>query len=204
MAARSPLLTARVLGLLLAGAVFFFASPGLTASPSPEQEKKESKKESDAEGPDASDKDAAKKKTTPVTKKKPRVFSNADLAKYAKKPATPAQPQGVRPSIAPADPVSPEGRSPRITVPADDLENASVPDLEARRQELTELVSFLEKKVAWLKNPFLPRPEPPYGEELLDPSLSGGQEYQLSRSRIVTVRGRLQKVERLLSAANTP
>ena len=131
---------------------------------------------------------------------KPRVFTNADLEKYSK----PSKGRKVvrTPPVAalpPQEEVAPV--PPRSSLPVEDLlDAASLPDLEERQQELQELLAYLQAKVAWIKNPFLPQPIPPAGETLLDPSLGGGQELELTRSRAFAVETRLGKVRALIQA----
>ena len=195
----------RTLGLCLAGAIVFWMAPALTASPvpAPEEEKteaKDSKKKEESQGDEA----AAEKKAAPAAPKKPRVITNADLAKYAKKSS--AAPRVARtgspasPVLATPDQPAAPGPGVRIRLPGDDLDSATLPELETMRDELASLLRYLEVKFAWFRNPLLPAPDPPHGEEFLDPELSAAQDRELTRTRILSVRGRLQKAEALLAS----
>jgi len=148
-------------------------------------------------GDDGQDKDekASSSKTS-----KPRVITNADLEKYSKggkgrrvvqKTAVVPLPLQEEIAVAP----------PRSSLPPEDLlDAATLPDLEERRQELETLLTYLKAKEAWIKNPLLPQPIPPAGEKLLDPSLGGGQELLVTRSRAFAVETRLGKIRALLQA----
>ncbi len=195
---------AGILMLVVAG---WMAGPAAALGDEEKEKKSEPKtstKEA-SESKEAESKEAEAKESE--ARKKPRVFTNADLAKYAKKSTAKRQVSGKPQALAPPMPppaADPGTARPRVNLPVDRLETMSLPDLETRRRELAELLTYLEKKVSWFKNPLQRPPEPPYGEELLDPTLSGGQEFQLTRTRIVAVRGRLQKVESLIHATSGP
>jgi hypothetical protein len=172
--------------LLLTGVLLL----GLSSSPwarAPEQEKKEEARK------------ASDEKAKPA---KPRVITNADLEKYAKRnkqaPRVQTPPRPAAPPVeGPAEPPAP--RTPGLP-PEELLEAASLPELEDREQELATLVDYLKAKEAWLKNPFLPRPTPPPGEVLLTEGVSGADELQRTRTRIFATEGRLQKVRVLIQA----
>jgi hypothetical protein len=124
----------------------------------------------------------------------PRVITNDDLKKYgsgsnAGVPVPPTRPVPLPRPKRPEEPV--------IEVqPEDRLEDAPRPELEARQLELESLLAYLEAKLGWMKNPFLRRPTPPEGEVILDPALSGKQEWDRTYERAQDTRERLERLRR--------
>jgi hypothetical protein len=157
-----------------------------------------------AQEKDKQEKAEEAKKKESAAKKKPRVITNADLEKYGKRPR-PGQRTIVRPAPAVPLPADPEPPPPagRSLPPEDRLDQATLPELEAREVELQALLSYLEAKEAWLRNPLLPAPPPPPGEVFLDPELSGAEEFEQTRSRAFSVRGRLGKVRLLIQSGGS-
>ena len=124
---------------------------------------------------------------------KPRVITNQDLERYGKGDRG----QRVAPARSPIpQPPAPAVREiPKELVPPEDrLETATREEMEGRRADLQVLLAYLEAKIAWLRNPFLRRPSPPGEEALLDPSLTGSQEYKNAQTRAADTRERLERV----------
>ena len=147
--------------------------------------------------------DTEDKKESSSKTSKPRVFTNADLEKYSKAgkgrkvvQTPPARVLPLEEEVAPAPPSR--------GLPVEDLLEATLPELEERQRELQELATYLRAKEAWFKNPFLRRPTPTAGETLLDPSISGAQQLQVTRSRIFAVEIRLGRIRALLQSGGSP
>lgn len=180
-----------VLGLALPAPVL--ASPG-----EPEAKKEGQKSEKSAEKSEKSADQSAEKSASQVDK--PRVFTNADLERYGAASPSPAR-KPAAPGAAPPAPSEPEAPPPEPEAPAEERPGqATVPELLARRTELEERRTYLQAKVNWLRNPLLPAPSPPAGEELLDRTLSGAQVFDRSRSRLTETNNRIIKINQILIA----
>jgi hypothetical protein len=123
----------------------------------------------------------------------PRLITNEDLKKYgdgkAAVPPAPTRPLPLPRNTPPVEPVA-------EVQPEDRLEDATRDELEARRGELEALLAYLEAKLGWMKNPFLRPPTPPAGEAILDPALSGKQEWDQTQARAQDTRERLERLRR--------
>ena len=131
-----------------------------------------------------------------------RVFTNADLEKYGKRPSRPGAPP-TPPGRKPAEKDEPPETARELAKeapPEERPESATMPELDARRLDLEALESYLKSKEEWLKNPFLPPPAPPPGETLLDPALDAAQELERTRAREAETSNRLNKVRMLIRA----
>lgn len=134
--------------------------------------------------------------TSPV-----RVFTNADLERYGR-PGAVRSPG--RTASAPPPAAAPEADSPvaaAVAIPPEDrIEPVATPDLRAREAELEALLQYLQAKERWLKNPLLPSPAPPAGEQLTDPATGSGRQYESTRIRAAQTETRLLRVRAMLQA----
>jgi hypothetical protein len=147
----------------------------------------------------------AQTQTAPAPKK-PRVFTNKDLEKYARpgtgaqivRPARPGgpplEPPPPAPATAPPSPLPPEER----------LDGATPEELRARELELAARLTYLRGKEAWLRNPFGPPPAPPPGEPVVAPGRTGAQELAQALREIDDLSNRLLTVRSLLGLAPAP
>lgn len=177
---------------ILAGMLALAGALPAAAGPAPEEDKKPESKQEDAKPADGEQ----DKKGDAV-----RVITNKDLEKYGKPGSPAARPVTVVPPAAgPAAP--PEGEP---LPPEERLDGTvTVEELMQREAELAELLAYLEAKEFWFKNPLVPAPEPPPGEDLLDPGRTGAEQLRDTRVRIDDTRRRLDTVRALLRAAASP
>jgi hypothetical protein len=181
---------------LLAGILALAGALPAAAVPAPEEEKKPETEQDGAKSTEAKPDESGKTV---------RVITNKDLEKYGEPrgaAAGPAAAAAPAPVPAPAPAPVPEGE---ILPPEERLDGTVTPEeLVQREAELSELLAYLEAKEFWFKNPLVPAPEPPPGEDLLDAGRSGAEQLRDTRVRIDDTRRRLDTVRALLRATAPP
>ena len=169
-----------------------------------EEKKKEEPKQEEPKQEEPKQEKAA------APKPKARVFTNADLKRLAESgsgsvtggsythdrstPSSAPRPQLEAPPAPPA-PVQPQA------FPEDRPESATVPELQDRLPVLQAEQEYLAAKQRWMRNPLLPQPIPPPGEDLVDKTRTGADQMRDTERRLRMVENRLNRVRALLKAA---